>query len=64
MLISGIAYFKISASRAKEILRYAERAVAGWRKAGHALGMTGGELEQFVEAFAHPEGKAAQQVAR
>ncbi len=63
-LMSVIAYFRISAKRAKVILREVERAVAGWRKAGRALGLTDRELEQFADAFEHPERKAAQQIVR
>ncbi len=62
-LMSVIAYFRIPAKRAKVILREVERAVAGWRKAGRALGMTDRELEQFADAFEHPERKAAQKIA-
>jgi serine/threonine-protein kinase HipA len=61
-LMSVIAYFRISAKRAKVILREVERAVAGWRKAGRALGMTDRELEQFADAFEHSERTAAQKI--
>lgn len=63
-LLSVIAYFRITAKRAKEILREVERAVSGWRKHGRLLGMTARELDRFAEAFEHPERKAAQQAAR
>ena len=63
-LLSVIPYFRITAKRAKEILREVEHAVSGWRKHGRGLGMTGRELDQFAEAFEHPERKAAQQAAR
>lgn len=63
-LMSVIAYFRIPARRAKEILREVERAVSGWRKAGRALGMTERELERFADAFEHPERQAAQRTAR
>ena len=62
-LMSVIAYFRIPVRRAKAVLREVERAIAGWRKAGRALGMTDRELETFAEAFEHPERKAAQKVA-
>ncbi len=62
-LMSVRAYFRISAGRAKEILREVERAVAGWRKAGQALGMTHRDLEDFADAFEHPEREAAQKAA-
>lgn len=63
-LMSVIAYFRISARRAKEMLREVERAVAGWRQAGRALGMTARDLEDFAEAFEHPERAAARKVAK
>ena len=63
-LLSVIAYFRIPPARAKEILGETERAVAGWRNTGQALGMTQRELEQFAEAFEHPERQAARQAMR
>lgn len=59
-LMSVIAYFRIASARAKEILREVEQAVATWRKAGKAIGMTDAELDQFTEAFEHDERGAAQ----
>lgn len=50
-----IAFFRVSARRAKEMLREVERAVAGWRKIGRALGMSNRELGEFANAFEHPE---------
>ncbi|MFA5265099.1 MAG: type II toxin-antitoxin system HipA family toxin [Opitutaceae bacterium] len=58
-LLSVIAYFRISAPRAKEILREVEHAVAGWREAGRDLGMSERDLESYAEAFEHPERAAA-----
>ena len=49
---------------AKEILGQVERAVAGWRKAGRALGMTVRDLEDFADAFEHPERDAARKAAK
>jgi serine/threonine-protein kinase HipA len=60
-LMSVIAYFRLSRARAKEILREVERAVAGWRKAGRALGMSDRDLEDFADAFEHSERAAAQE---
>ena len=54
-LRSVIAYFGLSASRAKQILKEVEKAVAGWRKTGRALGMSKAELDQFEDAFEHSE---------
>ena len=62
-LMSVRAYFRISASRAKMILGQVERAVAGWRKAGRALGMTDRDLENFADAFEHPEREAARKAS-
>jgi len=60
-LMSVIAYFRLSRSRAKEILRDVEQAVAGWREAGRALGMSNRELDDYAAAFEHPERQAAQE---
>jgi serine/threonine-protein kinase HipA len=54
-LMSVIAYFRLSLSRAKEILREVERAVAGWRKVGRTLGMSTRDTENFADAFEHSE---------
>ena len=62
-LMSVIAYFRLSLPRAREILREVERAVAGWRKAGRALGMSDRDLEGFADAFEHPERAAAQKLS-
>lgn len=56
-LRSVIPYFQISPPRAKQILGEVERAVAGWRKVGRALGMSKAELDQFADAFEHSERK-------
>ena len=62
-LMSVIAYFRISAAKAKRMLRQVERAVARWRVAGKALGMSAAELNAFTDAFEHPERAAARRVA-
>jgi serine/threonine-protein kinase HipA len=54
-LRSVIPYFQISPARAKQILAEVERAVAGWRRTGRALGMSKAELDQFADAFEHSE---------
>lgn len=59
-LMSVIAYFRLPLPRAKKILREVERAVAGWRKAARALGMSERDMESFADAFEHPERAAAQ----
>jgi serine/threonine-protein kinase HipA len=58
-LLSVLAYFRISRSRANEILGRIEHALSKWREVGAALGMTNQELDQFAEAFEHPEREAA-----
>jgi serine/threonine-protein kinase HipA len=59
-LMSVTAYFRLSPPRANAILGEVERAVAGWREAGRALGMSDRDLESFADAFEHPERAAAQ----
>lgn len=61
-LMSVIAYFRIPLARAREMLGEIEHAVSGWRDKGQALGMTSRELEQFADAFEHPERIAARRV--
>jgi len=63
-LMSVTAYFRIAKARAKVILSEVEAAVATWREEGRALGMTGGELENFADAFEHAERQAARLVLR
>jgi serine/threonine-protein kinase HipA len=62
-LLSVIPYFQISVERAREILLKLERALARWRETGLALGITERELDQFSEAFEHPEREAARRAA-
>jgi serine/threonine-protein kinase HipA len=62
-LMSVRAYFQIPAKRAKEILAEVERAVAGWRKVARALGMTDRDLDDFADAFEHPQRGVARRVA-
>ncbi len=54
-LMSAIAYFRISAGRAKEILREVARAVTRWREVGRTLGMSERDLESYTDAFEHSE---------
>jgi serine/threonine-protein kinase HipA len=58
-LLSVAPYFKIPKARAKEMLARVERAVAGWRDEGRAIGMSDAELEAFAPAFEHSEREAA-----
>jgi serine/threonine-protein kinase HipA len=61
-LLSVLPYFRIPRARAKEILSRIERSLARWRETGLALGMTNQELDQFVDAFEHPERDAARKL--
>jgi len=61
-LMSVIAYFRITASRAKDILSDVMQAVKGWRKTGQSIGMSKEELEPFADAFEHGERAAAKRL--
>jgi len=61
-LMSVIAYFRITASRAKKILSHVMQAVNGWRKTGQSIGMSEEELEPFADAFEHGERAAAKRL--
>ena len=58
-LLSVLPYFRISRARANAILNRIEGALSRWRETGVALGMTNQELDQFADAFEHPEREAA-----
>jgi serine/threonine-protein kinase HipA len=62
--MSVIAYFRITAARAKEILSDVTHAVNGWRKTGLSIGMSDGELEPFTDAFEHGERAAAKRLVQ
>jgi serine/threonine-protein kinase HipA len=62
-LLSVLPYFRIAEPRGRAILGEVEAAVARWRQEGAALGMTDRDLEDFAEAFEHPEREAARQAA-
>ena len=61
-LISVIAYFRITDTRARQILSEVVHAVDGWRITGQSIGMSAGELESFAEAFEHGERDAARRL--
>ena len=50
-LRSVAPYFRITKSRAKDLLTGMQRTVGTWQKVGADLGMTTAELSQFGEAF-------------
>lgn len=60
-LLSTAPYFKLSAERARGILREVEHAVSGWRRLGEKIGLIPVELDQFQDAFEHKERLVAQQ---
>jgi serine/threonine-protein kinase HipA len=63
-LLSVLSYFQISQARAMEILGRIEQALSQWREVGAALGITNQELDQFADAFEHPEREAARKAIR
>ncbi|MGH8159737.1 MAG: hypothetical protein ACREPQ_16590 [Rhodanobacter sp.] len=60
-LLSVTAYFGIEPELASEMLGNVVAAVANWRQTGRTIGMSEQELDQFSEAFEHPELDAARQ---
>jgi serine/threonine-protein kinase HipA len=62
-LMSIAPYCRLAASDARAILRKVERAVDTWRATGKALSMTARELDQFADAFEHPERAVARKIA-
>jgi hypothetical protein len=58
-LMSVIACFR---PPVRKVLRKVEYAVAGWRPTGQILGMADREVENFADAFEHPERAAAQRL--
>ncbi len=59
-LMSAVPYFGLKLDRARQMLGKVESAVAQWRTRGAEIGMTVGELDEFVDAFEHDERLAAQ----
>ena len=60
-LLSVTAYFGIEPQLAGEILRNVVDVVSNWRHTGRVIGMNEQDLDQFAEAFEHPELDAARQ---
>jgi serine/threonine-protein kinase HipA len=58
-LMSVAPYFRLASEDAVRILAEVERAVARWRHVGASIGMSSRELDQFADAFEHPERQAA-----
>lgn len=63
-LMSVTMYFRIPVRRAKTFLREVVNAVGEWRPLGRNLGMSKSELDDFADAFEHPEINAAQKASR
>ena len=61
-LMSIAPYCRLAASDARAVLKKVEAAVAKWRETGKALSMTARELDEFADAFEHPERAAARKV--
>jgi serine/threonine-protein kinase HipA len=61
-LMSIASYCSINNAEALAVLGKVERAVSRWRELGKALSMTTRELDQFADAFEHPERAAAQRI--
>lgn len=58
-LMSAAPYFRIDRATAIQILAEVEHAVSRWRQVGRSIGMSDRELDQFNDAFEHPERKIA-----
>ena len=63
-LLNVIPYFGLKPTRAREILRQVEAAVASWRTTGRKLGLTTRDLDSFEAAFEHSERAAARRATR
>jgi serine/threonine-protein kinase HipA len=63
-LMAVSPYFKLDRKAAIQILAGVERTVSTWRARGRELGMTQAELDQFADAFEHPERQVAQAIVR
>jgi serine/threonine-protein kinase HipA len=62
--LSVLSYFRISQTKAKEILGRIVAVVSNWRETGATLGMTSQELDQFADAFEHAELEVARKTIR
>jgi serine/threonine-protein kinase HipA len=60
--MSVTSYFRIGGPRAKTILGEVEATVARWHDEARTLGLSAVELDQFSDAFEHPERAAARRV--
>jgi serine/threonine-protein kinase HipA len=63
-LMAVAAYFKLDKQDAVQIVAEVERTVSTWRVTGRKLGMSATELEQFADAFEHPEREVARSISR
>lgn len=62
-LLSATPYFAVPLPMAREILEQVDSAVSRWRTVGQTIGMSDAELDQFADAFEHPEREAAKAAA-
>lgn len=58
-LLRSAGYFGLSAARAANVVRQVEEAVGTWRTVGAAVGMSARDLDQFDDAFEHPDREVA-----
>ena len=58
-VLSVTAYFGMKRDAAGTVLGEVVAAVSDWRRIGQSIGMADKELDQFSEAFEHPEFDAA-----
>ena len=59
-VMSIAPYCRLALKEAVNILAEVESATSRWREVGRELGMTTHELDQYADAFEHPERKTAQ----
>lgn len=62
-VLSVASYFRVSSTRAKQIIGACEVAVAQWRTLGRQLDMTVPDLDKFARAFEHRERDEARRAA-
>jgi serine/threonine-protein kinase HipA len=61
--MSIASYCSIKHADARAVLAEVEHAVSLWREIGKSVSMTTRELDQFADAFEHPERAVAQRIA-
>jgi serine/threonine-protein kinase HipA len=61
-LLSIAAYCRIPRNEAVTIIKEVDKAISRWREVGRTLGLSPRELDQFAEAFEHPERSFAERL--